>query len=926
MTESCQLNRAFLVLLAATLLMVSAHQSLQAATTEPQEPPTVSLFPAEMGRNETLPVISGTLSWGLFWLSGDPAELGDKVELLLDLPRGFSAYCRADEQLQNVARGSRQIVKLNVTGLARKMQPGKVVRDAFALVWLETDTSPTDDETVAFWLETNGNEYSRKQMKLRILPPMTERPETKFVFSFLWNLFDAKVPEPAWDKAYEMFRKSGINVFPTGACAYEKLGPYGQYMEQRYKQDGCKLWATVPGSYHYMPEKVEGRYGPTTKEAFTNFVDDGAEAFDRIDRGCLASAKDRLDFYVWDLERYHAGIRPYSEDAATVRQFAQWSGRDIETLTPEFIEQNCGEEFATFREWQFGQTIRNFADWVHSYNPDIQVLMCAGSKVPNPGHEDWRWWQDADVVFQPMIYSDLANYERILAKDMKLLPGKPFMAFFWNSADVASGLPAAYGPKDMRQRLIITAALGAQGVMHYPGTWLSSDAEYMWYYGKAMNEVAKAEDFYRNGLKVDNIVDVKGLAEMTERVMVGKKELVLETPNWRQHLSTYAHKKGVQTLVTVLNRHPDKTAFVRISMPECARERYSVCDAITAELIVSDEDSRYWWQSQVQKGIIVKVEPEDARFVCISPRELGVKTEGRIVTAQIEAEYGAACKLVQESGRSAASLEEDGIRIGYDDRYGDGDVRITASTPSQQIWFDESGGKIVGWAVGKDKPVWIEPDKDSGFALDKFWWPKAAWSGQDDKAQYEIIDRKIDKGTARIKWQRHLSNSSLNGCTLYKTFVVHADKPVIDVELEISGKGLLLPVDFSYWSHSFFGTHEVSVRFRYQGPDGVVSIRPDRLQNVFAKPAAGLSESEAVPTIVDQPEKIPTTAGWMELARTDGQGRVRITADYTDLGLLYRWAGTGGRVTMEWMSRKVHLETGHSWRTRYSFSYLQDQE
>ena len=925
MTSSRKWAARLLFVLLSTSLLLSPATGMSGTPEKAntQEPLAVSLFPAELGRNLTLPVIRGTLSWGLFCCTGDPAELGDKVELMLDLPDGFAVYCKTDEVVQNLRKDNRQVVTLDVTRTARRIKPDKVVRDAIVFVWLETDAPTTDDETVSFYLETNGKQYSHKQMKLRILPPMKERPETEFTFSFMWNLFDGNVPEPVWDKAYELFRKSGINVFPTGACPYEKLGPYGQYMERRYGEDGGKLWATVPASYMYgIPPEWNERY--MSKHAFTNFVDDGAVAFERIDRGCLASSKDRLDFYLWDLERYHAGIRPHSEDPATVKQFAQWSRRDVETLTPDFIEQNCAEEFETFREWQLGQTIRNFADWVHSYSPSIQILLCAGSKIPNPGHEDQRWWADANVIPQPMIYSDTAAYERILAKDIKLLPDKPFTATFWNSALVTNGLPAAYGPKDMRQRLIITAALGARGVMHWPGVWVSQDAEYMWHYGKAMNEVAKVEDFYRDGVKVDDIVDVKGLPEMTERVSVGKKELVIETPSWGQHLSTYAHKKGVETLVTVLNRHPEKDAFVNISMPQCARERYSVCDAITGELIIPREDSQNWWQSQFQKGVIVKVASEDIRFVIISPRKLAMKTEGRIVAAAVEAEYAATCQRAAESGQSAATLEKDGIRIGYDDRYDDGDVRITASTPAQQLWFDESGGRIVGWAVGKDKPAWIEPNKDSGFAMDKIWWPKTAWVGRDDKGQYMLVDRKIDSGVARIKWERILTNPVMGSCTLYKTFVVHADKPLIDVEIEISGRGLLSPVDFSYWSQSQLLTGDVAARFEYQGPDGVVSVSPKRLQNVFVKPAAELSDSEAVPTVVDAADKVPTTQGWMQLAAA-GQGRVRVTTEYADLGQLYRWAGTGGHVTMEWMSRKVHLEVGQSWRTHYTLSYLRGE-
>lgn len=121
-------------------------------------------------------------------------------------------------------------------------------------------------------------------------------------------------------------------------------------------------------------------------------------------------------------------------------------------------------------------------------------------------------------------------------------------------------------------------------------------------------------------------------------------------------------------------------------------------------------------------------------------------------------------------------------------------------------------------------------------------------------------------------------------------------------------------------------TGDVPARFSYQGPTSAVYVRHDREQNVWVRPASMPDAQLRTLSMVslDQYEKEPATQGWMELV-APGQGRVRIEANHADVGQLYRWAGTHGRLTMEWMSRIVHLEVGKSWRTRYTIRYVPGQ-
>ena len=46
------------------------------------------------------------------------------------------------------------------------------------------------------------------------------------------------------------------------------------------------------------------------------------------------------------------------------------------------------------------------------------------------------------------------------------------------------------------------------------------------------------EEFYRHGQRIDAEVTVKGLPEKTDHLTIGKRELVIDSPQWEKHLSS----------------------------------------------------------------------------------------------------------------------------------------------------------------------------------------------------------------------------------------------------------------------------------------------------------------------------------------------------------------------------------------------------
>ena len=181
-------------------------------------------------------------------------------------------------------------------------------------------------------------------------------------------------------------------MFMTKPVAFNKLSPYYQYMENRFRADGAEVGASVPDSYaHCTNPNCNKACRPflSGHHSISHYVRAGTEAFDIMDHGSLASCQDRIDMYIWDNETYSASsFKPNLDHALTIEQFAQWSGRNADKLNPDSIKANCWEEFLTFRHWQYGQIVRNFERWVHSHNPAIRVGGVFG--IVSAGHNIHR--------------------------------------------------------------------------------------------------------------------------------------------------------------------------------------------------------------------------------------------------------------------------------------------------------------------------------------------------------------------------------------------------------------------------------------------------------------------------------------------------------------------------------------------------------
>ncbi len=475
-------------------------------------------------------------------------------------------------------------------------------------------------------------------------------------------------------------------------------------------------------------------------------------------------------------------------------------------------------------------------------------------------------------------------------------------------------------PKTMSLHMLSAAALGAHGLIHWPDLHRGTDAEYLWHYGRASHEIAMAEDFYRNGVRVDDNVACKGMPETSSTSTVGKKTLVLESPQWPRYLLTYAHELGVERLVTVINTHRDKQAFVRVSIPECARARYSMCDAVTKERIVPAEGRRLWLQSELASGALVKVPSMGARMVRIAPREFPFATGEAIDASATHDAYEAVVRAAAGAQADGGVITEGRVSLTYDDPGEDGTVEHRVVTPAHEVWLDPRG-VLVGWRVtGREDDVLAAGGKNHA-AMDLFWWPRDARHGGDENGDYELIERRVAGGRAVLTVRRFLTHPLLAGLVLTKTIRVHGDAPRIEIDIDIRNEGGLTAMDFAYWSNNLFRFGTPAARWEYPSGERVVAVTGnEKGRNVFV-PAAGLPEDQravANAAVTQGVMDSPVTHGWMQTVDPASGEKVRLSVDFDELAQIYRWVSADGPNTMEWMSRRITLAPGVSWKTQFS--------
>jgi len=121
-----------------------------------------------------------------------------------------------------------------------------------------------------------------------------------------------------------------------------------------------------------------------------------------------------------------------------------------------------------------------------------------------------------------------------------------------------------YTPEKLKQNIIATAALGGVGFGLWPNDALSGD--YMTAIANAYHEIAKVEDFYFTGKRVDKEFTFKAKNTLSKEVISkNKRKISINFPDFSLTSRNIAHKKQGKYIFTLFNYDEKNPLILEVS-------------------------------------------------------------------------------------------------------------------------------------------------------------------------------------------------------------------------------------------------------------------------------------------------------------------------------------------------------------------------
>ena len=867
------------------------------------------VFPGKWGHSRNMiHLIEKNVAPVTLLLTGDVGSISYPLRLEMHLPSAVTLKSVWPmEQSQGPDGTTRYLITLEKADVEKKLHVRKKLSyGSYIEMWAEV-SEPVKDATFRWKFTSPDFDGEPASAEIVALPPLPEGPRpTRFKVLFAWSLY-GQVPEPLWERVYQLYRSMGVNRYLTGAPAAE--GTWDVYCQKRFTEDGGALVFSAPNSYAgaNRPLKKLG-----TEQWISKIVDEGVDAFARLDDGATAAMADRVEGYLWDCELTSTGVDSYLKSVG-IEAFAKHKGAEPGAITEEMIRGKYREEFMAFSESQIAKLIGIWAKFIRGLDPDGELLLCQGSG-PDGRHLDYALYDRNDIVHLPMIYTSGVRQFLDLTQDTIDYTAGAVWPMTWNGLLKSAGYYASRSPAVIRLDFLGPAMMGALGTSHWPDMNRAMGGAYLWQMAKAAQEIAEVEPFFYEGRRIDHNVVVRGLPESSTEIKLKDKVVRIEHPNWKQHLVCHSYQLGKEQLITVMNTASDKTAFVNVSCTVRWPNRgYTVYDTISDTRYVMGKDNATWDATALKKGVLIKVPPLDAVFLRISVAEDAAWSADADVST-FQEEYSQI--RGKSEGGAGAVLEKDGLQITWDDVDGDGEIDVLMQSPTQKVWITSSGGRVWSWQLANRKGDLIRRGKTMGLGMDLFYLPPSARWQTGPTEPYRVVNRQIENGKASVTVERIAASKSLTGVRISKTYSIATTGTAIDVNVKLTSESADPMIEFGYWSHNSFDLG-ADARLMYPHADGIYSEGLDAGREFYTPSSALSADGKAA---VQKTSLKPITKGWIASRAVTGAEAVVVTLDHSALLQVYKWRG-GDKDTLEWMYKNVTLKPQQSWDTTFVVEY-----
>lgn len=402
-----------------------------------------------------------------------------------------------------------------------------------------------------------------------------------------------------------------------------------------------------------------------------------------------------------------------------------------------------------------------------------------------------------------------------------LVPSKKFIP------DLTVGWPLAGSyrqtPEEFLLDVIVTAAAGCGGVAHWPGPH-RSDATWYGIY-EALLRIALVEDFYFDG-KASEKISITGIPHNVRKIDTGGSVIELHGPDWRPVLMSFAHQLNDEYLLTVINYHELRDAFVEIS--SSVLRNHHLVDPVNKLYYACDDQGRAIVRVNAKTPVLL-VATTDARRI-----EKCRPIDPQTIETQLDIdrrEYLKAHALADIDLGRAGDIDVAFAEIEFG---GEPKVTLRVRTPRQIVYFGNGGGRIYDWVV-KGMPAFVAKGDFStdGVGMDLLWLPAEARFSGDESTDMTLVSCDNDGSACRIVYEGEFKNA-LPGLLIRKEYKIQAQDTTVHVTLKLHN-ARSAEMEFSYWQHNVLTLTTVQFIAGLDAPEC-------KIQGTAIFPVQGLSD------------------------------------------------------------------------------------
>ena len=368
---------------------------------------------------------------------------------------------------------------------------------------------------------------------------------------------------------------------------------------------------------------------------------------------------------------------------------------------------------------------------------------------------------------------------------------KPYIPIFAiDGAGSYLSLAEVLDPARFRMQLLTAAVTGCSGAAVYPGERM--DGKFYIAADQAMKEIAALEDFFLDGTPVNDI-EAKALPFNTTRIKTESGEQIMEWPLWKKEFRSNIRQLGKRKLLSLLNYHPEQTAYVRVRLSGPEKER------ICAEYICGQKITI----PSGEKEFIIAVPPRDARMVvfgAVPPADFTPTPDQETIRAAFEQDK---LRFNTKSGSVAAWKDRD-FEFTYSDINGDGVPEAVIRSRKLALMIEPASGRIVQIETAGIKL--FGKGKRTGFIAEpRLWLPSAFRRNMGFKKSAFVSVRRQDN---KMIAEQLMTDNPMN-LELRRTYTLTQDSDTVEVKTAYRNTGKV-PLNLMPWSRSVLSTSEPS--------------------------------------------------------------------------------------------------------------------